>query len=87
VAYLSRNLPRMDELRDAPTRPLDDFERARLEQLRAGRDLSAASAPRRIRMLGAIRARNSCLKCHSADTGDLLGAFSYDLRLDLPASR
>jgi hypothetical protein len=87
VAYLSRNLPRMDELRDAPTRPLDDFERARLEQLRAGRDLSAASAPRRIRMLGAICARNSCLKCHSADTGDLLGAFSYDLRLDLPASR
>jgi hypothetical protein len=87
VAYLSGNLPRMDELRDAPTRPLDGFEIARLEQLRAGRDLSAAAVPRRIRMLGAIRARDTCLKCHNAEPKDLLGAFSYDLRLDLPASR
>jgi hypothetical protein len=38
-------------------------------------------------MLGAIRARDTCLKCHSVDKNELLGAFSYDLRLDLPTSR
>jgi hypothetical protein len=86
VAYVSKHLPRMDELRDAPTRPLDDFERERLPKLQAGEELSAGQGPRRIRMLGAIRAQDLCLNCHTANKDDLLGAFSYDLRLDLPES-
>src|SRR5262249_55358553 len=32
VVYVSENLPRMDELRGAPTRPLDPFEAAALEK-------------------------------------------------------
>jgi hypothetical protein len=85
VAYVSKHLPRMDELREAPTRPLDEFEAERLPKLQAGGELSAAQGPRRIRMLGAIRAQEVCLNCHTANKDDLLGAFSYDLRLDLPA--
>jgi hypothetical protein len=54
--------------------------------LQAGEELSAGQGPRRIRMLGAIRAQDVCLNCHTANKGDLLGAFSYDLRLDLPES-
>jgi hypothetical protein len=85
VAYVSKNLPRMDELRDAPTRPLDDFERERLPKLQAGEEISAAQGARRLRVLGALRATESCLTCHTAVKNDLLGAFSYDLRLDMPA--
>jgi hypothetical protein len=84
VAYVSKHLPRMDELRDAPTRPLDDFEAENLPKLRAGEELASAQGPRRVRMIGAIRARDECLKCHTAEAGELLGAFSYDLRRDRP---
>jgi hypothetical protein len=87
VAYVSKHLPRMDELREAPTRKLDEFEAERLPQLQAGEEFSAAQGPRRVRMLGAIRAHAECLKCHSVDQGELLGAFSYDLRRDLPLPR
>jgi hypothetical protein len=41
AVYISADLPRMDELRDAPTRLLDDFESAALRQLRDGEDLVA----------------------------------------------
>jgi hypothetical protein len=74
----------MDELRDVPCRPLDEFETENLPKLRAGDELASAQGPRRLRMIGAIRARDECLKCHSADPGELLGAFSYDLRRDRP---
>jgi hypothetical protein len=84
VAYVSKHLPRMDELRAAPTRPLDEFESERLAKLRSGETLSAAEGPRRLRMLGAIRAQEICLNCHTAKKDDLLGAFSYDLRRDWP---
>jgi hypothetical protein len=87
VVYVSDHLPRMAELRTAPTRPLDEFEREQLPRLFRGDDLAAVPAPRRIRMLGAIRAFEECLNCHNAAEKDLLGAFSYDLRLDLPPSR
>jgi hypothetical protein len=77
VAYVSANLPRMEELRDAPTRPLDPFEVVGLEALRGGKDLFARGTDKQARMLGAIRATRQCLQCHG---GDLLGAFSYTLR-------
>jgi hypothetical protein len=46
--------------------------------------LVAESDAGRIRMLGGILAVKQCLQCHQAKVGDLLGAFSYELR---PAER
>ncbi|HEY8504829.1 MAG TPA: hypothetical protein VIL46_09620 [Gemmataceae bacterium] len=80
AVYVSPNMPRMDELRDAPVRALDDFERRALAELRWGEDLVAEASPQRFRMLGALRAARQCLDCHSAERGDLLGAFSYEFR-------
>jgi hypothetical protein len=79
VAYVSANLPRMDELREAPTRPLDTFELAGLESIRGGNDLFVRGAPKNARMLGAIRSDKQCVACHGGKRGDLLGAFSYTL--------
>jgi hypothetical protein len=78
--YLSQNLPRMSELTHAETRPLDDFEEKSLTELEKGASVQTESAPDRIRMMGAIRAVDQCLKCHDASRGDLLGAFTYTLR-------
>jgi hypothetical protein len=80
VVYVSENLPRMDELRGAPTRPLDGFEATALEKLRSGEDLLVAEAPNGVRMLGAIRSLKQCGTCHGSTRGTLLGAFSYTLR-------
>ena len=79
VAYVSANLPRMDELKKAPTRPLDRFESGGLEKLRGGEDLVTAEAGANLRMLGAIRSARQCVDCHGGRRGDLLGAFSYTL--------
>jgi hypothetical protein len=80
AAYVSANLPRMDELRDAPTRPLDPFEAEGLGRLRGGEELFVRGSDKQARMLGAVRATRQCLACHGGDRGDLLGAFSYTLR-------
>ena len=80
VVYVTENLPRMDELRDAATRPLDPFEQEALAGLRRGEDLlTQQTAPDRLRMLGSLRAVKQCLTCHQAQRGELLGAFSYRL--------
>jgi hypothetical protein len=79
VAYRSNNLPKMDELRDTPTRPLDAFEQEALAALRQGEDLMLQEQPDRMRMLGSLRAAQQCLRCHRVSRGDLLGAFSYKL--------
>lgn len=80
VAYVSANLPRMDELREAPTRPLDAFETEALESLKAGEDLFTRGTEDAARLVGAIRATKQCVACHGGSRGDLLGAFSYGLR-------
>jgi hypothetical protein len=80
VAFVSDNLPRMDELKEAPTRPLDAFEAGGLKQLMDGEYLVVGEAGEKLRMLGSIRAVEQCVKCHGAERGDLLGAFSYTLR-------
>jgi hypothetical protein len=80
VAYVSESLPRMDELREAPTRPLDGFEATALEKLRRGEDLVLEGVAGRARMLGALRSAGECVRCHGGVRGDLLGAFSYVLR-------
>lgn len=79
AVYVSRALPRMEDLREAETRPLTRFESTGLEKLQAGEDLDAHYTLNRIQMLGALRARRQCLECHSAHRGELLGAFSYEL--------
>jgi hypothetical protein len=76
LAYVSANLPRMDKLRAAPTRPLDEFESVGLEKLRAGEDIVGAKAGDHLRMVGAIRNLKQCVQCHGGERGDLLGAFS-----------
>jgi hypothetical protein len=78
--YVSEHLPRMQELGDAKTRPLDGFETSALDALVRGQDLQVLETESQIRMLGSIRAAKQCLSCHSVERGDLLGAFSYRLR-------
>jgi hypothetical protein len=77
--YISDELPRMDRLRKAPTRTLNTFETVGLEQLKNGEHLFVRDTPHGIRMLGAIRSIEQCVKCHGGERGDLLGAFSYSL--------
>ena len=79
MAYVSKNLPQMDELRDAPTRPLDPFEQRSLDSLSSDEDVMIDETPDRIRMIGSLRAGKSCLECHSVHRGDLLGALTYEL--------
>jgi hypothetical protein len=80
VVYVSPHLPRMDELREAPTRPPDAFEAAGLESLRSGEDLVVGGTADGLRMLGSLRSTEQCLACHGGERGDLVGAFSYTLR-------
>jgi hypothetical protein len=79
AVYLSETLPRMDELSDARTRPLDAFERQALAALQKGEDLQKQYQGERLRLLGSIRAPEQCLKCHNVERGELLGAFTYQL--------
>lgn len=87
VAYVSKNLPRMDELQKAPTRSLEEFERQALDRLRTDEDVAIDETPERIRLVGSLRARKGCLDCHSAQRGELLGALTYELVPSRPAGR
>jgi hypothetical protein len=82
VVYVTANLPRMEELRNAATRPLDDFETAGLGALRGGEDLFKRDVTTGRRLLGAIRSARQCVACHGGERGELLGAFSYTLTRD-----
>lgn len=79
VVYVSSNLPRMEELRIAPTRPLDEFEKKALASMDTGGDMLVGSTSEGLRMVGSIRSAKNCAKCHGGEVGDLLGAFSYTL--------
>jgi hypothetical protein len=83
VAYVTEHLPNMEELGDAPTRELSEFETQALEQLRQDQDIvfeeQADGESNRLVMVGALRAGKSCATCHSVPYGTLLGAFSYEL--------
>jgi hypothetical protein len=80
VAYVSDQLPRMDELKKAPTRPLDAFEEIGLAALEKGEELFVRDVGGVRRMLGAVRSAKQCVGCHGGERGDLLGAFSYTLK-------
>jgi hypothetical protein len=79
MVYVSESLPRMKDLGDAETRPLDDFEKSGLDALLAGDDLKVSESGNEIRMVGSLRAAKQCLACHGVQRGDLLGAFTYRL--------
>jgi hypothetical protein len=79
VAYVSVRLPSMEELRGAPTRPLDSFEASGLAALHRGEDLYVGGTGDGVRLLGAVRSARQCVECHGGQRGDLLGAFSYSL--------
>ncbi len=87
VVYLSAHFPRMDELREAPTRSLDAFETEALAKLRRGDDLIVQEADKQMRMLGSLRAAQQCLRCHQVQRGELLGAFSYQMLLGVEPSK
>jgi hypothetical protein len=82
VAYVSASLPSMEELREAPTRPLDSFEELGLKALRGGETLFVRDTTAGLRALGAIRSVKQCVSCHGGQRGDLLGAFSYTLQVE-----
>ncbi|MDB6075177.1 MAG: hypothetical protein JWO89_2817 [Verrucomicrobiaceae bacterium] len=59
-------------------RTTDWFEDAAIKQLKAGHALVTYTEGHVIRAVGAIRASESCLRCHDQNkAGDLLGAFTY----------
>ena len=84
VVYLSEKAVHQANQQDgeAPaTRPLDEFEMAGLTALASGENLFGRTREGVVRLLGAVRAEQSCVACHrSKQEGDLLGAFSYTLR-------
>jgi hypothetical protein len=82
AVYVAAELPRMEELKKARTRPLSEFEGQALQALRGGEEVVTAATTNHISMLGALRASKQCLECHQVQRGDLLGAFSYDLVRD-----
>jgi len=79
LAYVTGNLPRMEDVEDAGTRGLNTFESDGLKQLVAGEDVVIQAHANRLTMIGSVRATQNCLKCHSVKRGQLLGAFSYDI--------
>lgn len=74
----------MDELRDAATRPVTDFESRAISQLRDGQEIVMEQRENHMRMVGAIRAIQECRRCHQVHLGGLLGAFTYELRTRPP---
>ncbi len=80
VVYVSDNLPSMDELKGAATRPLDKFETLGLIAIRQGENLFIAHDGKSLRTLGGISSTKQCVACHGCQRGDLFGAFSYTLR-------
>jgi len=81
VVYVSEKIADMDDQDQPPTRLLDPFEQAGLQALAKGENLFGRSRDGVIRLLGAVRAEASCVKCHrDKKEGDLLGAFSYVVR-------
>ena len=62
------------------TRDIEETEQSALQRLRAGEDLVITwnESQGQANMLGAIRAKDHCLKCHeNMQRIDLLGAFTY----------
>ncbi len=78
VYVTNKKLPKMDEIQNIPTRELNTFEAAALDSLAKGEELCYQQHGNRVLALGALRARDTCTKCHEVERGALLGAFSYE---------
>ncbi len=79
--YVTQRLPNLEHLKAVPTRQLNEFEESNLPKLYRDEDVVLQESAGSILMLGSLRANKTCLKCHSVERGELLGAFSYELRL------
>jgi hypothetical protein len=79
VVYLTDKMPDMTGNNDVPSRVPDVFEKAALEELRAGERLRIEKRGGRLRMVGPIYAGKQCIECHQQE-GELLGAFTYQLK-------
>jgi hypothetical protein len=77
--YENRRVMSNSEREDMLTRSLDQIESTSLNELRGKTDCVIAwnAEHDRIQMLGAIRAKAKCIKCHEVEEGHLLGAFTY----------
>jgi|GEM_PF-5179048 len=84
VVYASEEFPDMKKLDGTKTVPLDAFETGALKKLYAGAQVEIEPRVNQIRMLGAVRCAKSCMQCHDAKRGELLGAFTYTLTRELP---
>lgn len=65
----------------APTRNVNREESAAIPKLQGDVQLVGAfdEEASKIRLVGAIRAKQSCIACHDTTEGSLLGAFSYSI--------
>jgi hypothetical protein len=79
VVYVSNDLPRMADVGKLATRPLDTFEKDGLASIRKGDELYIRGDQDKVRVIGAMRNFDQCIKCHGGKGGELLGAFSYVL--------
>ncbi len=78
--------PIKEKLSSTITRPLNHIEAAAIETLRNQAQDYVINRPKgdgdltwfKTQVIVPIIARESCLKCHDAKVGDLLGAFSYE---------
>jgi hypothetical protein len=66
-----------DRFKRPRTRDLDEFELTALAELQKGEHVMLAESGGTIRVLGAIRTRQACVKCHDKPEGTLLGALTY----------
>ena len=62
---------------NTPSRALDAFEAFALTKIQKGSNLIKMENGHQIRAVGAIRAAQTCLRCHDGNVGELLGAFTY----------
>ncbi len=85
VVYETDGMPDMESIAkgEIATRALNSFETASLEKLRNGESLVIENEGEYLRMVGVLRAIDQCTECHQSKPGDLLGAFSYEFRLDV----
>lgn len=77
-----KHLMMNEEGKPLEKRELDKFETESLVNLRAGAERVIAwnAEENCLRVLGAIRAKENCMKCHDVKAGFLLGAFTYRIK-------
>jgi len=78
------NLEAQHQVTVTDTRPLTDFEKSALADIKGGKETVAQEDATGRIVVGAVRSQEECLQCHTCKIGDALGAFSYRLsKVDL----